>query len=97
MGKAGILELASQDAGLAVLNRSKSRPRHAGALGSQLGEAVNYAAHQEEFVRRYFSDGRFEIDHDGEIERVLKKPCLGRRNFLHTGSAKCDRRALMGT
>ena len=54
---------------------------------SKLGEAVNYAAHQEEFVRRCFSDGRFEID-NGEIERVLKKPCLGRRNFLHTDSAK---------
>ena len=29
---------------------------------------------------------------NGEIERVLKKPSIGRRNFLHCGSAKGAKR-----
>ena len=52
---------------------------------SKLAEAVHYAINQREFVQRCFTDGRFEID-NGEIERVLKKPCIGRKNYLHCGS-----------
>jgi transposase len=52
---------------------------------SKLAEAVRYAINQRAFVERCFTDGRFEID-NGEIERVLKKPCVGRKNYLHCGS-----------
>ncbi len=52
---------------------------------SKLAEAVRYALNQRAYVERCFSDGRFEID-NGEIERVLKKPCVGRKNYLHCGS-----------
>lgn len=58
---------------------------------SKLAEAVRYARNQRVYIERCFSDGRFEID-NGEIERVLKKPCIGRRNFLHCGSAKGAKR-----
>ncbi len=52
---------------------------------SKLAKAVLYAINQRSFVERCFTDGRFEID-NGEIERVLKKPCIGRKNYLHCGS-----------
>jgi transposase len=52
---------------------------------TKLAEAIRYAVNQRRFVERCFTDGRFEID-NGEIERVLKKPCVGRKNYLHCGS-----------
>ena len=58
-----------------------------GQLGktSTLAQAVAYAKHQRPFIERCLSDGRFEID-SGEIERRLREPCIGRKNFLHAGS-----------
>ena len=53
---------------------------------SLLGKALGYATQQREFIRRCFEDGRFEID-NGLVERTLRKACVGRRNFLFTGSA----------
>jgi len=53
---------------------------------SPLGRALGYAVHQRAFVRRCFSDGRFEID-NGQVERAIREPAIGRRNFLFTGSA----------
>jgi hypothetical protein len=58
---------------------------------SKLAEAVRYAINQRVFVERCFTDGRYEID-NGEIERVLKKPCVGRKNYLHCGSIEGARR-----
>jgi transposase len=58
---------------------------------SPLGKAVGYAAHQRPFVRRCFTDGRFEID-NGHTERVLREPCIGRKNYLFTGSANAAER-----
>jgi transposase len=60
----------------------------AGQLGKtgKLVEAVRYAKQQRPFIRRCFSDGRFEID-NGAVERAIRKPAVGRRNFLFTGSA----------
>lgn len=52
---------------------------------SKLAQAVRYAQNQRPYVERCFTDGRFEID-NGAIERELKKPCVGRRNYLHCGS-----------
>ncbi len=58
---------------------------------SHLGRALGYATQQREFIRRCFSDGRFEID-NGLVERTLRKACVGRRNFLFTGSAEAGAR-----
>jgi len=58
---------------------------------SKLAEAVRYAINQRAYVERCFTDGRFEID-NGEIERVLKKPCVGRKNYLHCGSVQGAKR-----
>jgi transposase len=58
---------------------------------SPLGKAVGYAVHQRPFVRRCFTDGRFEID-NGHTERVLREPCIGRKNYLFTGSAEAAER-----
>lgn len=58
---------------------------------SPLGEALTYARHQRPFVRRCFTDGRFEID-NGHAERILREPCMGRKAYLFTGSAEAAER-----
>jgi transposase len=58
---------------------------------SKLGEACSYALQQRPFIRRCFSDGRFEID-NGKVERAIREPALGRRNFLFTGSSDAAQR-----
>jgi transposase len=40
---------------------------------SKLAEACGYALQQRPFVRRCFSDGRFEID-NGKVERAIREP-----------------------
>ena len=56
-----------------------------------LAEALGYAHDQREFIRRCFSDGRFEID-NGRVERAIREPALGRKNFLFTGSLAAGER-----
>ena len=51
----------------------------------KLAEAVRYAMQQRVYVRRCFSDGRFEID-NGAVERAIREPAIGRKNYLFTGS-----------
>lgn len=58
---------------------------------SKLAQAVRYATNQRSYIERCFTDGRFEID-NGAIERELKKPCIGRRNYLHCGSIEGAKR-----
>jgi transposase len=58
---------------------------------SPLGQALGYAQNQRPFVRRCFTDGRFEID-NGHTERILREPCMGRKAYLFTGSAKAAER-----
>ena len=58
---------------------------------SPLGEALAYAKQQRPFVRRCFTDGRFEID-NGHAERILREPCMGRKAYLFTGSADAAER-----
>lgn len=58
---------------------------------SPLGKALGYAANQRVFVRRCFSDGRFEID-NGHTERAIRRPCIGRNNYLFTGSPEAAKR-----
>jgi transposase len=57
----------------------------------RLGEACGYAHAQHVFVRRCFSDGRFEID-NGLVERAIREPAIGRRNFHFTGSEQAAER-----
>lgn len=57
----------------------------------KLAEAVRYAKQQRPYIRRCFSDGRYEID-NGAVERSIRKPAVGRKNFLFTGSAAAGRR-----
>ena len=54
-------------------------------------EAVRYARAQRSFVRRCFTDGRFEID-NGRVERAIREPALGRKNFLFSGSPRAAAR-----
>jgi transposase len=58
---------------------------------SPLGEALGYARQQRAYVRRCFTDGRFEID-NGLAERILREPCSGRKAYLFTGSADAAHR-----
>ncbi len=66
---------------------------HAGRVGKsgKLAEAIRYAQGQREYVERCFSDGHFEID-NGAVERSIRTPAVGRKNFLFTGSADTARR-----
>lgn len=57
----------------------------------KLAKAVRYAKQQRVYVRRCFADGRLEID-NGAVERALREPALGRKNFLFTGSTPAARR-----
>jgi transposase len=54
---------------------------------SPLAAAAGYAKGQRPFVRRCFTDGRFEID-NGRVEREIREPAIGRKNFLFTGSVE---------
>lgn len=58
---------------------------------SPLGQAIGYAQNQRPFIRRCFTDGRFEID-NGHTERILREPCMGRKAYLFTGSADAAER-----
>lgn len=60
-------------------------------ITGHLADALGYAHDQREFVRRCFSDGRFEID-NGRVERAIREPALGRKNFLFTGSLAAGKR-----
>jgi transposase len=58
---------------------------------SPLARALGYAEQQRPFIRRCFSDGRFEID-SGHTERTIRRPCVGRNNYLFTGSLDAAQR-----
>jgi transposase len=66
---------------------------HEGKVGNtgKLAEAIRYAKNQREYIRRCFSDGRYEID-NGAVERQIREPALGRKNFYFTGSVPAARR-----
>jgi transposase len=52
---------------------------------SKLAEAIGYALNRPEALQRFFEDGRIELD-TGHLERSLRGPVLGRRNYLFFGS-----------
>ena len=59
--------------------------------GSYLGKAIHYALGQEEFLMRCMTDGRFELD-TGRVERQIREPVIGRKNYLFSGSAAAAHR-----
>ena len=59
---------------------------------SKLAEAIGYALNRPEALQRFFEDGRIELD-TGHLERSLRGPVLGRRNYLFFGSLQGGRRA----
>jgi transposase len=58
---------------------------------SYLGRGLGYALQQKEFLLRCFEDGRFELD-TGRVERQLREPVIGRKNYLFSGSAEAAKR-----
>jgi transposase len=58
---------------------------------SYLGKAVGYALKQKDFVMRCFDDGRFELD-TGRVERQIREPVIGRKNYLFSGSPEAAKR-----
>jgi transposase len=52
---------------------------------SPLAKAVQYALNRREALSRFLEDGRIEID-TGLLERSLRGPALGRKNYLFFGS-----------
>lgn len=56
-----------------------------------LAKATGYFINQEHFLRRCFTDGRFEID-TGRVERAIREVALGRKNFVLTGSPAAGER-----
>lgn len=50
-----------------------------------LAKAVTYFINQEPYLRRCFTDGRFELD-TGRVERAVREVAIGRKNFVLTGS-----------
>jgi transposase len=103
-----LIEAQAKTAGLDALGRRalrqhKSLPwldrfdqwvdEHDGKLlpSSKLAEAVGYASQQRPFIRRCFEDGRFEID-NGKVERAIREPAIGRRNYHFTGSQDAAKR-----
>lgn len=58
---------------------------------SYLGKALGYAKQQKDFLLRCFEDGRFELD-TGRIERQIKEPVIGRKNYLFSGSPEAAKR-----
>jgi transposase len=52
---------------------------------SRLGQAIEYAFGQWQWLQTYIHDGRVEIDNNS-CERAMRKVAVGRKNWLFTGS-----------
>ena len=64
---------------------------------SHLGKALTYAINQWNALMRPFEDGALELD-NGEVERALRGPAQGRKNWLFAGSdAGAERSATIAT
>ena len=59
---------------------------------SLLGKALTYLLNNELALRRYLEDGRLPID-NMIVERLHRRPAVGRRNYLFAGSHEGARRA----
>jgi transposase len=62
--------------------------------GSLLGAAIRYLVNHRIALMRFLEDGRLPID-NGIVERLHRRPAVGRRNFLFAGShAGAERAAI---
>jgi transposase len=59
---------------------------------STLGRALTYAKNHWEILRVVVNDGALEID-NGEVERIIRGPAIGRKNWLFAGSDAGGERA----
>jgi transposase len=59
---------------------------------SRLGRALTYAHNHWEILRVVVNDGALEID-NGEVERIIRGPAVGRKNWLFAGSEAGGERA----
>ena len=59
---------------------------------SKLAEAIGYALNRRVELSRFLEDGRIELD-TGHLERSLRGPAVGRRNWLFFGSLSGGRTA----
>ncbi len=59
---------------------------------SQLGKAFTYASNQWLALGRPLEDGALELD-NGDVERTMRGPAMGRRNWLFAGSDEGGERA----
>jgi len=60
--------------------------------GSYLAAAIRYLLNHHVALMRFLDDGRLPID-NGVVERLHRRPAVGRRNFLFAGSHAGARRA----
>ena len=60
--------------------------------GSLLGIAIRYLLNHRGALMRYLDVGRLSID-NGIVERLHRRPAVGRRNFLSAGSRDGAERA----
>lgn len=61
--------------------------REAALPKSRLGQAIEYAFGQWEWLTTYIHDGRVDIDNNS-CERAMRKVAVGRKNWLFTGSVQ---------
>jgi len=59
---------------------------------SLLGKALQYTRNHRVALTRFLDDGRLPID-NGIVERLHRRPAVGRRNFLFAGSHAAGERA----
>lgn len=59
---------------------------------STLGKAITYADNHWDILRVVEKDGALELD-NGDVERVIRGPAIGRRNWLFAGSDSGGERA----
>lgn len=59
---------------------------------SLLAKAINYLLNHEAELTRFLDDGRLPID-NGIVERLHRRPAIGRRNYLFAGSHAAGERA----
>ena len=59
---------------------------------SYLGKALTYAHNHWDLLRVIFTDGALELD-NGDVERAMRGPAMGRRNWLFAGSDEGAERA----
>ena len=59
---------------------------------SLLGKAIQYLLNHQTALTRFLDDGRLPID-NGLVERIHRRPAVGRRNYLFAGSHAAGERA----